>query len=490
MPNRDAARRPLLLELLEDRALPAVAATFADSVLSVTGTPAADTIVVRRVNDIITVDGTKVAVPARQVIQIRVDAGAGNDTIRLNSQDTPGQQALGVEVVVFGGDGDDTITGTPGNDFIYGQNGNDVLTGGAGNDQLIGGNGNDRIDGGTGDDIITGDYGNDVLVGGVGNDILFGGADNDFLDGGTGDDYLSGGAGRDTFSGGDGVDHFQDDYAAPTPAAGADGIVRAIASRKPGDATWATAGDVQQQLANTCALLASLAAFARTSPTDLAARIGYDPATSSYLVPVYVNNAWQKVPVWFNGTWTDNDPFPGPAADDGSRDYWPLLYQRAYLQALNVNTSNPDANQWSVRGTRPDEFTKQNWRYTDVALQAVTGGPVTAPAVGGDATARTISVALRAGHDVVANTQTLSNLSGLVAGTGLLFGHAYTVLDADVQTRTVTLRNPWGIDGQASALAALSPSVRTLFTMGNDSDGVVRVSWDVFERAFATYAVS
>jgi hypothetical protein len=490
MPNRDAARRPLLLEPLEDRALPAVAATFADSVLSVNGSPGPDTIVVRRVNNTLIVDGTNVTVPAGQVSQIRVDAAAGNDAIRLNSQDVSGQQALGVTVVVFGGDGDDTVTGTPGGDYLYGQNGNDGLTGGAGNDIIVGGNGNDRVDGGAGDDIITGDYGNDVLAGGVGNDILYGSADNDFLDGGTGDDYLNGGAGRDTFSGGDGIDRYQDDYAVPNSATGADGIVRAITSRKPGDATWSMADDVRQQIANTCALLSSLASFARTSPTDLAARIGYDPAGSNYLVPVYVNNAWRQEPVRFNGTWTDNDPFPGPAADDGSRDYWPLLYQRAYLQALNVNTSNPDANQWSVRGTRPDELPKQNWRYLDVALQAVAGAPVTARAVGGDATVGAIAVALRAGHGVVANTQTLPNLSGLVAGTGLLFGHAYTVLDVDVTGRTMTLRNPWGLDGQPAALAALSPSARALFTMGNDSDGVVRVRWDVFVRAFATYAVS
>src|SRR5947209_7495827 len=95
MDRRPAARRPLLLELLEDRSVPTTAA-FSAGILTVTGTAADDVITVRRVGGTITVDGTGAAVAAAQVKQLVVNAGAGNDTIRLNSQDTAGQQALGV----------------------------------------------------------------------------------------------------------------------------------------------------------------------------------------------------------------------------------------------------------------------------------------------------------------------------------------------------------------------------------------------------------
>jgi hypothetical protein len=133
---------------------------------------------------------------------------------------------------------------------------------------------------------------------------------------------------------------------------------------------------------------------------------------------------------------------------------------------------------------------KQSWRYPDVALRTGTGLPATAQPVAGDASVEAIAAAIRDGQDVVANTQTRPDQMGLVCGTGLIFAHAYTVVDADPMTRTVTLRNPWGSDGQATVLTALASGARSIFTLGSDSDGMVSVSWDVFEQAFATYAVA
>src|SRR6202045_627264 len=73
---------------------------------------------------------------------IQVFGQAGNDTISVN-------EANGAmpAVNLFGGDGNDTITGGSGNDLLFGQAGNDTINGGAGNDQLFGGDGNDRLDG-------------------------------------------------------------------------------------------------------------------------------------------------------------------------------------------------------------------------------------------------------------------------------------------------------------------------------------------------------
>ncbi|BAG05871.1 beta strand repeat-containing protein [Microcystis aeruginosa] len=66
---------------------------------------------------------------------------------------------------LYGGSGNDTISGNAGGDYIYGENGNDVLNGGDGYDDLYGGNGNDTLQGTDGG---TGEY--DDLVGGSGND--------------------------------------------------------------------------------------------------------------------------------------------------------------------------------------------------------------------------------------------------------------------------------------------------------------------------------
>lgn len=105
--------------------------------------------------------------------------------------------------------GDDKITGTSkeGND-LYGGAGNDTVTGSSGDDELDGGTGNDTIKGGAGDDLVTGGSGNDSLKGDAGDDYVAGDDGNDTLDGGAGNDLLFGGAGTDTFKGSAGADTF------------------------------------------------------------------------------------------------------------------------------------------------------------------------------------------------------------------------------------------------------------------------------------------
>ena len=109
-------------------------------------------------------------------------------------------------VVILGGSGNDTLTGTSGADYIDANNrpGNltvadtDTLNGGGGNDVLLGRFGNDTLNGGTGDDLLDGGDGNDTLDGGADSDTLQGGAGDDELTGGAGDDSIDGGSGSDT----------------------------------------------------------------------------------------------------------------------------------------------------------------------------------------------------------------------------------------------------------------------------------------------------
>src|SRR6478735_2905054 len=65
---------------------------------------------------------------------------AGNDTIALDEANGALPAAL-----LFGGDGNDTLTGGSGNDQLFGQSGNDTLLGKGGNDLLFGGAGNDVL---------------------------------------------------------------------------------------------------------------------------------------------------------------------------------------------------------------------------------------------------------------------------------------------------------------------------------------------------------
>jgi Ca2+-binding RTX toxin-like protein len=91
----------------------------------------------------------------------------------------------------------------------YALGGDDEIQGGALGDLIFGGAGNDSISGdfsaglgqftSSGDRLYGGD-GNDSLGGGRGNDKLYGGNGDDIVAGGSGSDQLSGGAGADRFS--------------------------------------------------------------------------------------------------------------------------------------------------------------------------------------------------------------------------------------------------------------------------------------------------
>ena len=79
------------------------------------------------------------------------------------------------EIVVYGGDGNDTITVSPSTLVtveIYGGKGDDSITGGSGNDILVGGDGDDVLYGFSGRDLIIGGLGKDGVYGEVNDDIL------------------------------------------------------------------------------------------------------------------------------------------------------------------------------------------------------------------------------------------------------------------------------------------------------------------------------
>jgi len=174
---------------------------------------------------------------------IEVNGGRGNDTITINSINNVGFFVLrvngdagtdtisgagalvgNVPVIIDGGLGDDTLTGTTGADSIFGSegidtidaqggedtvsggDGDDIIGGGDGNDVLRGDAGNDSAVGGAGDDMLEGGFGNDTLFGSDGNDTALGSFGDDILNGMAGDDSLMGMLGRDSILGGNGND--------------------------------------------------------------------------------------------------------------------------------------------------------------------------------------------------------------------------------------------------------------------------------------------
>jgi Ca2+-binding RTX toxin-like protein len=139
--------------------------------------------------------------------------GDGNDTLVggngddvLIGDDDSRLSDIGDDDSLIGGAGNDTLFGGAGDDTLLGQAGDDSLQGGSGNDRLLGGDGNDVL---AGDNFFPLSDSNDSLYGEAGDDALQGGAGNDLLVGGIGNDSLYGGPGNDTLNGGDGADYFE-----------------------------------------------------------------------------------------------------------------------------------------------------------------------------------------------------------------------------------------------------------------------------------------
>ncbi len=174
----------------------------------------------------------RIEVDAAVVVDLKIQAGQGDDVVHSGSGDDQIFGEDGHDVasggagrdILFGGEGsdhldghlgndvilagigDDTLRGHDGNDFLLGQDGDDRIFGDAGNDFVFAGRGNDFVTGGFGNDILFGNGGNDVLSGNRGNDRIDGGSGNDFLHGGYGDDQLRGGTGDDRLDGSFGND--------------------------------------------------------------------------------------------------------------------------------------------------------------------------------------------------------------------------------------------------------------------------------------------
>ena len=96
---------------------------------------------------------------------IRVFGQGGNDVITLNEANGALPAAH-----LFGGAGNDTLTGGAGGDQLFGQAGNDTLLGAGGFDLLFGGTENDTITGGDADDQAFGQSGNDRMIWNPGDD--------------------------------------------------------------------------------------------------------------------------------------------------------------------------------------------------------------------------------------------------------------------------------------------------------------------------------
>lgn len=126
--------------------------------------------------------GASPAGPGRRIVPglIAGIVTLDRDTPAAFLRGEPANGAAGIAVAA-GGTGDDTIDGIAGADnFLYGGPGEDRVTGAGRNDYLYGQDGNDTIVNPSGDDHLFGGRGNDLLVNlGLGYSTLWGGPGGD-----------------------------------------------------------------------------------------------------------------------------------------------------------------------------------------------------------------------------------------------------------------------------------------------------------------------
>ena len=85
----------------------------------------------------------------------QIQYGLGGDDSLISADD--------VQVVLYGGEGNDALFSDSGNDELYGGRGNDLLGGGTGSNFLEAGSGDDQISVGQGTDLVFGGRGADTF---------------------------------------------------------------------------------------------------------------------------------------------------------------------------------------------------------------------------------------------------------------------------------------------------------------------------------------
>jgi Ca2+-binding RTX toxin-like protein len=149
----------------------ATTATVSSGVLTVTGDSADNTMAISRNaagqilvnNGAIAVSGGTPTVA--NTSQIRVFGLDGQDTLTLSEVNGALPAAH-----LFGGIGNDVLTGGSGADQLFGQSGNDTQLGKGGADLLFGGSENDTLTGGDADDQVFGQSGDDRMIWNPGDD--------------------------------------------------------------------------------------------------------------------------------------------------------------------------------------------------------------------------------------------------------------------------------------------------------------------------------
>lgn len=469
------ARQPrsarLFLEALEQRDMPSVTGVIHNNYLfsincnntpsnvsvSTTniefgdGSPGSQDIYFVRVKDTTNGFDHEYQVKKSSSTKIVFNGGSKDDVFKSSSD---------FQCTINGNGGNDTLTGGPQGDMIYGGAGNDILNGNGGNDQLFGEAGNDTLNGGYGVDKLFGGADNDTLFGGSGNDILYGGAGKDALHGDANNDFLDDGSGQafsaETNDGGDGTDFF---------------------AYRPVNGTT-TGADVAQGSQNTCWILSPIISAANAG-IKLKDRITYN-GNGDYSVKLFHDNGTSFiVHVNIEGGAYNFEP------RNGNDESWIILFQRAILKQFTSDVSDPSTYPWFA--TSPSQ-----------SMPYLTGRSASFDLAGGTyigtfglSDLQKIKSSLDAGKLVCVGARQVDFggiLPGVVSVSSpfICGSHVYSVVSINMANKTITLRNPWGVDVSKDADKKILHNMK----VQGDNDGIVQLSFNDFLGSFAMMSIS
>ena len=415
-----------MIEVLESRTMMAATplgvseiATSNGTQLRITGTDAADQISVSR-NDtglLIKNTGGWETTATGNYTSILVNGGKGNDKITFDA-------SVSTKAIMYGGVGNDKLTGGSGNDRLYGGLGTNQLIGGAGNDVLvtIGGKGDDRSTGGIGRDSFWVDSAKAEKVTDLSSEESASGSVHRVTNfSGIGITAGNKAASRELTGGG---------FADPTLTHSGMSYRNFSNAQLFSDAGPA-ADDVSQGYIGDCYYLATLASIAKVDPSKIRESV-VDLGDGTYAVQFTRGgkNVFVRVDAdlatWSNGALA--------YADMGAENsMWVAVMEKAYT--------------YFRTGAGTYASIEAGWMSEAYSAHGASSNS-TFSASSGQNLLALIQSELAAGKSVTFAVQTPSN------GAALIGCHAYSVesvgYDANGNPATLRLRNPWGIDGAGS----------------------------------------
>jgi len=346
---------------------------------------------------------------------IKIKGDKGNDKIYVDASVT-------LPCYIYGDDGNDTLSGGSGDDFLYGLAGSDLLLGNAGRDNLI---------------ELGGGY--DTATGGAGEDFFWADTTDTITD-------------ADTYEAANSVNRitaFQAETVGTTKVTPS----KEITGQRLGDptvsnkayvykafsndplfaATGPTADDVRQGQIGDCFYLSTLGATANVKP-DTIRNMETDLGDGTYAVRFKSGSTYKYYRVDNDlAVFSKTSTTPAYAALGQDDAMWVAIAEKAYTFFRSNKGTYTSIN----GGWMGEVFTALGMSNQQSLWKQ--------DATNGDDYLDWVQQQLDAGYTV-----TMGVINPPPGSINLISGHAYTVVrvqDNGDGTRSLVVRNPWGIDG-------------------------------------------